>query len=468
MLKGWVLVVEIMLGDTLPWFFPVLALVLCLWLMIGSIEKKNPGDADAGSGFLPLLVHWIPPVMFAWLFLHRFIAIMTSDSSHMEVLQFLPDGASVANRMTLLFAGQGGLEFAALSAAVFAVCSHRLPSVIAMGAQAATAVRQRMMMYCALCLLLSAGVFFPEQAYTASNPLPMDIVGKIPPLSAALLPVLFALMVMFGGELFAASSVYNIDADFSILAKKATVKCVVLTGLCLAWLSTEPLIWSDWKSDPATPTHLVALLMMVHATVVLAAVLQPSRRIETRLVHGEARSVALLVNVGVIAVLMLLSTALLLRKESTFSAGGGATLYALWLCTAVLGAMLLVQFMPTLGFDAAPRPETWWLRAMGLVVPMIVMAITPLGVYLIPAVWLALAWSIVVPWMIESDVQSPSMGFVVLPLVAATCAALALPMLASHAFLAGLLASLPALLVAVLGMLVHKPSATPNPSENRP
>ena len=134
----------------------------------------------------------------------------------------------------------------------------------------------------------------------------------------------------------------------------------------------------------------------------------------------------------------------------------------------MLGAVRWVIVVPALGFGVAPRPETWWFRAMGLVCPMFVRAITPLGVYLIPAVWLALAWSIVVPWMIESDVQSPSMGFVVLPLVAATCAALALPMLASHAFLAGLLASLPALLVAVLGMLVHKPSATPNPSENRP
>ena len=460
--------VEIMLGDTLPWFFPVLALVLCLWLMIGSIEKKTTGEAGAASGFVPMLVHWTPPVMFAGLFLHRCTAIMTSDQSHVEVLQFLPDGPSVVERLTLLFAGQGGLEFAALSAAVFAVSSHRLPSVRAMGDHAATAVRQRIMMFCSLCLLLSAGVFFPEQAYTASNPLPMDTVGMIPPLSAVLLPVFFALMVMFGGELFAASSVYNIDADFSILAKKATIKCVLLACLCLAWLSTEPQIWSDWKSDPTTPTHLVALLMMVHATVVLSAVLQPSRRIEARLVHGEARSVALLVNVGVIAVLMLLSTALLLRKETALSSGGGATLYALWLCTAVLGAMLLVQFMPTFGFDAAPRPETWWIRAMGLVIPMIVMAMTPLGVYLIPAVWLALAWSIVVPWMIESDVQSPSMGFVVLPLGAATCVALGLPMLATHAFLAGLLASLPALLIAVLGMLVHKPSATPSPSENRP
>lgn len=459
--------VEIMLGDTLPWFFPVLALVLCLWLMIGSIEKKALSGAEATSNLLPMLLHWTPPVMFAWLFLHRCLAILTSDPTHMEVLQYLPEGAPLADRMTLLFAGQGGLEFAALSTVVFAVCSHRLPSVRAMGEQAAVAVRQRMMMYCALCLLLSAGVLFPEKVYTASNPLPMAIVAMIPPASAALLPAFFALMVMFGGELFAASSLYNIDADFSILAKKATLKCVILTVLSLAWLSTEPQIWSAWENDPTTPSHLVAMLMMIHATVVLSAVLQPSRRIEARLIHGEARSVALLVNVGVIAAVMLAATSLLLQKEPTFSTGGGATLYAFWLCTAVIGAMFLVQFMPTLGFDAAPRPETWWLRTMGLVMPMIVMAVAPLGVYLIPAVWLALAWSIVVPWMIESDVRSPSLGFVVLPLVLATCIGFGLPMLANHALFGGLLATLPALVIAVFGLLVHKPSATPYPSENR-
>ena len=451
--------VEIMLGDTMPWFFPALALLLCLWLFIGSIEKMPVVPGSVSTNLASLLLRLTPPVMLAWLFLNRVVAIMLNDASHMEVLQFLPDGATFTERCTLLFAGQGGLELAALTAVVFVVFSHRLPSVQALGIHAAIAVRQRMMMYCAFCLLLGAGVFFPEHAYTASNPLPAQTIGAIPAISNALLPVLFALMLMFGGELFAASTVYNVDVDFSTIARKASIKCIVVVASALIWLSTGPQAWEVWVQDPTASTHVVALLMLLHATVVLTAVLQPSRRIETRLLHGEQRSIALLVTFGTVALIMLIATSLLLRTEPVFETFAGSNLYAVWLCTAVLSAMLLVQFMPTLGFDAAPRPETWWLRAMGLVMPMIVMAVTPLAAYLIPGVWLALCWSLVVPWIIESDVQSPSLNFVIIPLILATLAGLGLPLLASHALIGALFACLPALLIAVLGLLIHKPSA---------
>lgn len=132
-----------MLGDTMPWFFPALALLLCLWLFIGSIEKMPVVPGSVSTNLASLLLRLTPPVMLAWLFLNRVVAIMLNDASHMEVLQFLQDGATLTERCTLLFAGQGGLELAALTAAVFAVLSHRLPSVQALGIHAAIAVRQR-------------------------------------------------------------------------------------------------------------------------------------------------------------------------------------------------------------------------------------------------------------------------------------------------------------------------------------
>ncbi|MDG1558301.1 MAG: hypothetical protein P8R03_02140, partial [Candidatus Poseidoniaceae archaeon] len=65
--------VSVMLGDTFPWFFPTLALVLCSWLAIASIEKER-AQSLVGS-----VVRWMPPVMFGCLLLHRFVSIMQLD-----------------------------------------------------------------------------------------------------------------------------------------------------------------------------------------------------------------------------------------------------------------------------------------------------------------------------------------------------------------------------------------------------
>jgi len=452
-------VVEIMLGDTMPWFFPMLALLLTLWIVIASIEKK-PSGVEGRSGHLPsLLLRWTPPFMLAWLFLHRAVAILLADSSHMEVIQSLPESASWLERITLLLGGQGGIEIAAFAAATFAVCSHRLPAVKALGDDAAVAVRHRMMMYCALCLLLAARVLFPEQAYTASNPLPQQTTAGLPTLSHAMLPMLFALMVMFGGELFAASSIYSLDVDLANLAQKASIKCFVLIIVCLAWIATGPEAWRAWVDDPTSPTNIVVVLMVLHATVMLSLVLQPSRKIESRLLHGEQRSFALIATFACVAALMVVSVCSLLQTSPVFSKPAGANLYGFWLSTAVIGSMLLVQFMPALGFDAAPRPETWWLRAMGVFTPMIVMAMTPLGVYLLPGVWLGLAWTMVVPWMVESDVRSPSLGFIIAPMGVTTLAALTLPLLSGSVLLAAICFAFPPVCIATIGLLMHKPLA---------
>lgn len=451
--------VEIMLGDSLPWFFPLLALLLCTWLAFASIEKRANEGENSVSKFVVPVLRWGPPIMLGWLFLHRLIAIFSLDKSHMEVLQYLPSEAGMGDQFTLLLAGQGGIELATCAAAIFAVCSPRLPSVQAMSTEASAAVQHRMMMFCALCILMGVGVLFPEHAYIASSPLPQQNIGSAPAISNALLPLLFGLMVMFGGELFAVSSVYTIEADFSALAKKATLKCVLLIMATLAWLTSGPDAWIAWQQDSTDSNAALALLMVMHATVVLTAVLQPSRRIESRLAHGERRSVALLAMFASVGLIMLISACTLLNNSSNFATTAGANLFGLWLTSSVLGAMLLVQFMPTLGFDAAPRPETWWLRMMGLLIPMVAIAITPFGIYLLPGVWLALAWSMVIPWIAEADVATPSVAFVTAPLFGATVVALALPFMASQVFLAAMFLATPALIVAVAGMLIHKPSA---------
>ena len=120
---------------------------------------------------------------------------------------------------------------------------------------------------------------------------------------------------MFGGELFAASSVYSIEVNFDALGKKASIKCLALVGLSLVWLATQPLQWAAWMADLSEPTNAMALLMMIHAVVVLTSVLYPSRRIESRLLHGEGRSIALIATFATVAASTVVSTFLLLHKR---------------------------------------------------------------------------------------------------------------------------------------------------------
>jgi len=315
------------------------------------------------------------------------------------------------------------------------------------------------MNFTALCLLMTLGLLFPEQAYIATEPLPQQGILQPPSLSGALLPILFALLVMFSGELFAASSTYSISADFSSLAKKASMKNALLLVIALIWISTNPASWTAWLDDPSVGTEAVVLLMVIHATVSLTLIIRPSRTIESRLLYGERRSLALIAMFVLSAALMLLSACLLLNSTSLFATTIGANLYGFWACAAVLGAMLLSQFMPTLGFDAAPRPEAWWLRNMALFMPMVLMAFSPMTAYILPGVWLALAWTLVLPWIVESDVRTPQMRFVIAPLMIATVAALAIPMMAESTLLPALILAIPALLVAFIGMMVHNPSA---------
>lgn len=445
--------VSVMLGDTFPWFFPTLALVLCSWLAIASIEKERT------QSMLGLAARWTPALMFAWLFLHRFFSIMQLDATHMEVLQYLPQEASVSERLRVVVAGQAGYEAAALATVVFAACAHRLPSLQMLGEQAAKVARHRMMSFTALCLLMTLGLLFPEQAYIATDPLPQQGILQPPSLSGALLPILFALMVMFSGELFAASSTYSINADFSSLARKASMKNALLIVIAFVWISTNPASWTAWLDDSSVGTEAIVLLMAIHATVTLTLIIRPSRTIESRLLYGERRSYALIAMFVVCGALMLLSTCQLLNSTSIFTTTTGANLYGFWACAAVLGAMLLSQFMPTLGFDAAPRPEAWWLRSMALFMPMVLMAFSPMTAYILPGVWLALAWTLVLPWIVESDVRTPQMRFVIAPLMLATVAGIAIPMMTESTLLPALILAIPALLVASIGMMVHNPSA---------
>ena len=126
---------------------------------------------------------------------------------------------------------------------------------------------------------------------------------------------------------------------------------------------------------------------------------------------------------AVMALITLLLTLLHVNQLTVFGDGLGPQTYAIWMSSIAISSMMLVQFMPALGFDAAPRPEIWWMKMTLLYAPIIMSMFTPYAVLLIPAIWVVLPLSSVASWLIEKDVASPSYSFVLYPLLAATLAA---------------------------------------------
>ncbi len=86
----------------------------------------------------------------------------------------------------------------------------------------------------------------------------------------------------------------------------------------------------------------------------------------------------------------------------------------------VVGMLSLISvslILPNFGFDSAARPELWWIRMVLIFGPSIIFIFTPYAIFLLPACLLLLSISIIQPWIIETDVSTPSMVKAVLPLV---------------------------------------------------
>jgi hypothetical protein len=87
-------------------------------------------------------------------------------------------------------------------------------------------------------------------------------------------------------------------------------------------------------------------------------------------------------------------------------AGNGEALMTIWLVFSVIVICVASMFLPTMGFDATPRPELWWVRLTLSLSPLFVTAFTPYAIILLPAIWISLALTLVIPWLVEEDVRN--------------------------------------------------------------
>lgn len=439
----------------MPWFLPLFVLGLLSWLMYGSIESYAAKHENPLWNRIPVLVRWLPVVQLFIMAIVRLQALLNRDTEHLEIARYFGEGSFSTSDLRLMITGDGGGELMALVVTIFAIQSNRLPSLSALELHLRQTFRVRMMLFTSFLLLFSAPILFPESAYYRPETFPTEPVAAMPSLEHVLPLVLLGGLIMFVGEMFAASSMFLGGKRVSSLVLKMRIKVVLLAALALIWLTSEVSHAGDWLANLPDRSRVLLVVIALHLAVCIGFNIQPAVGQNAELKHGVGKSKAMLVSGAVMAFIVLFITPWHVTAHGALGSGIGPVLYATWMTSAAVSMMVLVQFLPAIGFDAAPRPEIWWMKIVLTFSPLILVPFTQFAVFLVPAVWIALACGSVVPWYIESDVTSPKTSFVIYPLLTMSVACGFVPLYSSQPLLSALWFGLVPCAISCIGLSLH-------------
>ena len=444
-----------MLGDALPWFMPLFVFALLAWIFYEAIESVVRSRNVAFGPKALTALRWLPAVQLLVMLMNRCVAILQRDTSHLEVAQYLGQGEFETHHLKLIFVGGGGEEIITLLIVLFVLFSERLPSLSKAQPELRQKFRNRLMLFSGLMLLSASTLLFPEKGYYNPASYPIETIGNIPSWSTQIPLVLLGLLMMFGGELFAVSTLFLAGDNFQKIAGRARLKVILLASCTLLWLSRHLEIETNWIQEIPESALLLPLVLLLHIGVCLTVIIQPAVRIESELNHGEGRSLGMLILAAGMALVILILTPLHLDQTGIFGPELGPHVYGVWIAAVTVSAMMLVQFLPALGFDAAPRPEIWWMKMTLVFSPTLLCLFTPFAIFLIPAIWLVLPWSSLAPWYLESDVQSPSASFILTPILFITLMCAILPFSWDEPLLAALWLGWMPGAMASIGLTLH-------------
>ena len=394
-----------MLGDDVPWLVPLFAISLITWQMTPIIEKM----AIEKGKWLKSLHNLLPVIFLTLIILDRLIAVLTNDLGHSDIAKYNA-GVNAMNGgawMTFL-RGDGLSELSLMVLLIFSLSIEKLPSISQSPQFIRTLTRYRVMSFVSLVALFSFTVFFPDSSYlnaqsiTSQSTWPTD---SIAPLWYALLTIA---ILIIAAELFATSTIAAVDSGLTNLAKKAKYKLVVIFPIAVilfmkidAIKNMETNFWLDLEHY----NHLIFISIFLHMAISFATIIEPAKQLDSKLGAGDGRTKSLMFT-SVLAFIFLIIISLMFSHSLDIFSGNGESLMTVWLVFAVIATCVASMFLPTMGFDATPRPELWWVRLTLSLSPLFVAAFSPYVLILLPAIWFSLAVTLVVPWLVEEDVKS--------------------------------------------------------------
>lgn len=398
----------------MPLFFPVLILFLCLWLIANRVDQYCQRFSPMVAKRLISSYRIIPILMVAWLMIARARAILERDVNHAEVANRLQGTNNDFSYLKLLISGDGVGEFALLFLLIFALWTINLPSMKHAPISVRKAVQSRVMLYVSACTLLTFWIFFPESNYYAPESLPLQSTMSADGDYNILMVVIATLMIAFSGELFAIASIHNLDEHFIVLQRRALVKVYAVSGLLLLGLYHGNYLDTNWISQPGNE-KIIATIIFLSQTLILAFICVPSKRSDNLLRVGEGRTNSFAIMSILSLLILILVTSMVLRQTSELDSGNRFIEESLWLTASFAIMVSFTQLLPRYGFDAAARPEYWWLRVTLIFSPALIFWFNSLAIFIIPGLWLVASLSILVPNIVEKDAKTPSqLGVIVL------------------------------------------------------
>ena len=346
-----------------------------------------------------MALRWFPFTLLAVILSLRMSSILGHDTDHLEVVSYLQVDSSLTDRLHILFAGDGLVEWMLLP----------LVYLFAWNGQGMKGTWKNEHLHkfkrtLALMLLVSATMFFDDSAYIAPESLPLTQIPSpsvdmwmVITLLVTEVVVISGLMSMYGPS----KSIESYRRRLFLPA--STFVLTAFAYLAMAFMDSS-VFNAEWWTDPYQNDKLAMMWLWVFVGFNLHVFGRPIQDIESKLGAGDGRSRALAFSIGISLGLLLIVTSWLMHQQDAPDAT--AIRSAFWLVGWISVMMAVVLLLPILGFDDGARPELDWARWTLLFGPMVLFVAHPYSPFLLLGSWFALIATMVLPWMLEREAKS--------------------------------------------------------------
>lgn len=383
-----------MLGDEMPWLVPLFFGSIAIWLFPKTVESFAKGRSER----LLMALRWFPFTLLAVILSLRMSSILGHDTDHLEVVSYLQVDSSLTDRLHILFAGDGLVEWMLLP----------LVYLFAWNGQGMKGTWKNEHLHkfkrtLALMLLVSATMFFDDSAYIAPESLPLTQIPSPSVDMWMVITLLITEVVVISGLM----SMYGPSKSIESYRRRlflpaSTFVLTAFAYLAMAFMDSS-VFNAEWWTDPYQNDKLAMMWLWVFVGFNLHVFGRPIQDIESKLGAGDGRSRALAFSIGVSLGLLLIVTSWLMHQQDAPDAT--AIRSAFWLVGWISVMMAVVLLLPILGFDDGARPELDWARWTLLFGPMVLFVAHPYSPFLLLGSWFALIATMVLPWMLEREAK---------------------------------------------------------------
>ena len=384
-----------MLGDEMPWLVPLFFGSIAIWLFPKTVESFAKGRSER----LLMALRWFPFTLLAVILSLRMSSILGHDTDHLEVVSYLQVDSSLTDRLHILFAGDGLVEWMLLP----------LVYLFAWNGQGMKGTWKNEHLHkfkrtLALMLLVSATMFFDDSAYIAPESLPLTQIPSPSVDMWMVITLLITEVVVISGLM----SMYGPSKSIESYRRRlflpaSTFVLTAFAYLAMAFMDSS-VFNGEWWADPYQNDKLAMMWLWVFVGFNLHVFGRPIQDIESKLGAGDGRSRALAFSIGASLGLLLIVTSWLMHQQDAPDAT--AIRSAFWLVGWISVMMAVVLLLPILGFDDGARPELDWARWTLLFGPMVLFVAHPYSPFLLLGSWFALIATMVLPWMLEREAKS--------------------------------------------------------------